>query len=542
MGTEIDDDGGATQSQKQPQTETQTQLQTDVVSEPVAKDGEDVTVENSDDEDEEEEVHRRPPTKEEQKRAEMIKQARKQGKSLYQLQVEEEERRARGEKRGALFDTEAEEEEETGMQAGLEDFGFGTSKQREGDEERDALKMRADDFRGIADDLSDDEKENRDEDAAARFRAKQAELDDMIAAKKIIKGDLGKKNKGRGALSEEFLAGAEMENQLDPDADVEEQIAELDKKLKEFSEEELLAQIQEEKRAKMAQMAVLAEDSDSNGETDSDDNDDDPDEAFMTNEQKDLHRAEKARQKEQKQKQRIQQAEFKALARQRRFFRQESTRKARVEELRLRRVGSQGGYDTQGVSHAQSQNVLNGSSGSFDASTSINAHTIKHSASTTLHRQPSLQRVHSSGALPSEPLKQRSVSQEQTSGVDLARQPSLVRKNSLVRSRSHVGEKTTLVRQQSLAGVTGELGGLGSDKLAFKRQRSQLAARNNSVKGPGAATHASNLSASHAFLFRNAGAIPGAADASSASSSSGAGAGGNGLKRKGSLYSSINRN
>ena len=39
---------------------------------------------------------------------------------------------------------EAEEEEETGMQAGLEDFGFGTSKVREGDEERDALKMRAD--------------------------------------------------------------------------------------------------------------------------------------------------------------------------------------------------------------------------------------------------------------------------------------------------------------------------------------------------------------------------------------------------------------
>ena len=31
----------------------------------------------------------------------------------------------------------------------------------------EALKMRKDDFKGIADDLSDDEKEGRDEDAAA---------------------------------------------------------------------------------------------------------------------------------------------------------------------------------------------------------------------------------------------------------------------------------------------------------------------------------------------------------------------------------------
>jgi hypothetical protein len=470
----------------------------------------------------------------------MIKRAKKQGKSLYQLQVEEEERRARGEKRGGLFDTEAEEEEETGMQAGLEDFGFGTSKVREGDEERDALKMRADDFKNIADDLSDDEKENRDEDAAARFRAKQAELDDMIAAKKIISGDLGKKNKGRGGLSEEFLAGAESSAQFDPDADVEEQIAELDKKLKEFSEEELLEQIQEEKRAQQAKMQILADDSDSDGGSDSDDNDEDPDEAFMTNEQKEAHRAEKLRLKESKQKARIQQAEFKALARSRRFFRQESTRKAREDEMRFRRAGSQD----------QSQNVLNGANGAGDGSAPpVNA--LKRTASTALlRRQPSVPRLASGGA-PPQPLRQRSTSGGNLSSAggssgDLSRQPSLQRVSSLqrnpslVRSRSHTGEKTTLVRQASLASG-GELG--GSEKLAFKRQRSQLAAKNNSVKGPGAAAHSSNVSAAHAFLFRNAGAAAAAASTGADSSSApAASSGGHTLKRKGSLYSSMSKN
>ena len=246
--------------------------------------------------------------------------AKKAGKSLYQLQVEEEERRARSEKRGGLFETEAEEEEETGMQAGLEDFGFGTTRQREGDEEREALKMRKDDFKGIADDLSDDEKEGRDEDAAARFRAKQQELDDMAASKRIIKGDLSKRSKSKGLLSEDFLAGNESQI-FDHGADVDEQLEAIDAKLKEYSEEELLEQIQAEKRQKELAMALNRDDSDSEGELDSDEDDEnDLDEAYMTNAQKLAHRAEKARMREQKQKARIQQAEFKALARTRPLF------------------------------------------------------------------------------------------------------------------------------------------------------------------------------------------------------------------------------
>merc|ERR1711871_173168 len=184
----------------------------------------------------------------------------------------------------------------------------------------------------------------------------------------------------------------------------------IDKKLKEFSEEDLLAQIQEEKRAKQAQMAVLAEDSDSDAEDDSDDDDNDPDEAFMTNEQKELYRAEKARLKEQKQKARIQQAEFKALARSRRFFRQESTRKAREEEMRLRRLGSTVGGDQLGSDQAQAQNVPNDSIGAIDTTSSASVPSLKRNASTAaLYRQPSLQRVGSHGALPSQPI-QRSTS------------------------------------------------------------------------------------------------------------------------------------
>ena len=67
----------------------------------------------------------------------------------FQLQVEEEERRARAEKsnKSGLFDAEAEEEEEEGRQAGLGDFGFGGVTSREADDEREALKVRKDDFK-----------------------------------------------------------------------------------------------------------------------------------------------------------------------------------------------------------------------------------------------------------------------------------------------------------------------------------------------------------------------------------------------------------
>ena len=75
---------------------------------------------------------------------------------MFQLQVEEEERLAKTKKSSRLMDNEADEEEESGAQAGLGDFGFGTGAAREGELEREALKVRADDFKNIVDELSDE--------------------------------------------------------------------------------------------------------------------------------------------------------------------------------------------------------------------------------------------------------------------------------------------------------------------------------------------------------------------------------------------------
>ena len=171
--------------------------------------------------------------------------------------------------------------------------------------------------------------------------------------------------------------------------------------------------------------------------------------------------------------------------------------------MRLRRLGSTVGGDQLGSDQAQAQNVPNDSIGAIDTTSSASVPSLKRNASTAaLYRQPSLQRVGSHGALPSQPI-QRSTSNGHIPNTGISRQSSLVRKPSLVRSRSHLGEKTTLVRQQSLVGLTGEL--TGTEKLAFKRQRSQLAVRSNSVKGANVTSHASNASAAHAFLFRKQG-------------------------------------
>ena len=450
--------------------------------------------------------------------------AKKAGKSLYQMQVEEEERRARNEKRGGLFDTEAEEEEETGMQAGLEDFGFGTSKQREGDEEREALKMRRDDFKGIADDLSDDEKEGRDEDAAARFRAKQQELDDMIASKRIIKGDLSKKNRSKGLLSEDFLAGEES-RAFDPEADAEEQIEAIEAKLKEYSEEELLQQIQEEKRQKELAMALARGDSDSEGELDSDEDDEnDPDEAFMTEAQKQAHRAEKARLREQKQKARIQQAEFKAQARTRRFLRQESTRKARQELLRQNSALSAGGSaPLQGA--GQSAPAL-GPPLAADVHPQVQ---LKRSASTAL-----------GGRGPGHALsRQNSTKQSMAADSGLA-MPRLSRSKSF----SGAEGKNTLIRQQTFNGG----GELGNDrKLSFKRQRSHMSAKASTNV---VAASSTNMGAARNFMFRNnsvglsrqdsQGSLPSAANASFAPVAS-VGPAASALRRKGSLHNALKK-
>lgn len=151
---------------------------------------------------------------------------KKSGKTAFQLQVEEEERRARAEKsnKSGLFDAEAEEEEEEGRQAGLGDFGFGGVTSREADDEREALKVRKDDFKNIVDQLDDDEAANMDEDAAARFRQEQEEARDKEMAKDIIRGVTLGRNAGKrakGQMDESlFLKDSEDQN-ADEDAEGE---------------------------------------------------------------------------------------------------------------------------------------------------------------------------------------------------------------------------------------------------------------------------------------------------------------------------------
>jgi hypothetical protein len=96
-----------------------------------------------------------------------------------------EEERANSKKKGsALLEEEADEEEEEGLQAGLGDFGFGTTASvRDREDEAAALKLRKDDLDHIVDDVSDDE---GDEEAGLRARLEQGALDDRAQTKAII--------------------------------------------------------------------------------------------------------------------------------------------------------------------------------------------------------------------------------------------------------------------------------------------------------------------------------------------------------------------
>jgi hypothetical protein len=107
---------------------------------------------------------------------------KKAPKSIFRLQLEEEDRKVRSAKVIPSFvsfslilislqmsllddvsDGEGEEEEEEG-QRGLRDFGFGTmSELREMDEEKDPLKLRRGDLDHIVDDVSDGEGEEEEE-------------------------------------------------------------------------------------------------------------------------------------------------------------------------------------------------------------------------------------------------------------------------------------------------------------------------------------------------------------------------------------------
>lgn len=139
----------------------------------------DVASEEVEGEKEEEEVS--------EKKRNKSKENKMSGNLLYRLQLEEEERQLqRSRKGGAFFDDEAEEEEEEGHQAGLGDFGFGvTSKNKENEDEKAALKLRKGDLDHIVDSLSDDE---GDEEAAVKFRSELQRKDDNERLHAVITG------------------------------------------------------------------------------------------------------------------------------------------------------------------------------------------------------------------------------------------------------------------------------------------------------------------------------------------------------------------
>lgn len=140
------------------------------------------------------------------------KQRARSGNALFRLQLEEEERRYRQRQSKGLtfFDDEAEEEEEEGVQAGLGDFGFGsTSKLKENDEEREALKLRKGDLDHIVDSVSDDE---GDEEAALKARIEMERREDKGLTRAIITGvtegrDTAKQKQRKLGFSFEQLVG-----------------------------------------------------------------------------------------------------------------------------------------------------------------------------------------------------------------------------------------------------------------------------------------------------------------------------------------------
>jgi len=102
----------------------------------------------------------------------------------YRQQILMEERLARGMKRSAYVEDEAEEDEDEGLQGGLDDYGFGSlNKEKDMFDEANALKLRAGDFDHIVDDISDDE---GDEEAGDRARLEMDRKQDIQETKKII--------------------------------------------------------------------------------------------------------------------------------------------------------------------------------------------------------------------------------------------------------------------------------------------------------------------------------------------------------------------
>lgn len=142
---------------------------------------------------------------------EVQKERRKRaGNSMYRQMVEEEERREAQNKKSNFIEDGAEEDEEEGRQKGLNDFGFGTGA-RDVEDEREALKMRAGDFDNIVDDLSDDERDEADEENAMRMRYEQELKEDKDKNRRIVEGIIDgfdKSKRGRkGQMSFDKLIG-----------------------------------------------------------------------------------------------------------------------------------------------------------------------------------------------------------------------------------------------------------------------------------------------------------------------------------------------
>jgi hypothetical protein len=206
-------------------------------------------------------------SKEKEKRQRM-----RTGNAMYRLQLEEEERRLRQKKGTGLVEDEAEEEEEEGHQAGLGDFGFGvSSRNKEMDEEREALKLRKGDLDHIVDELSSDEEEDNAE--AQRARALLDEQQDKERTKMIITAvteghDRIKQMKQKGYSFETLVQGRNRRNK--EQAEGEEAGAE--EAEEEWDEEEMMQRGMEGKleRTRLQRQMRAGYDSDDISDTDSD--------------------------------------------------------------------------------------------------------------------------------------------------------------------------------------------------------------------------------------------------------------------------------
>ena len=164
----------------------------------------------------------------------------KDGKSDYERMLEAEERFAKSDKASNRFlELDAEEEEETGLQAGLGDFGFGGANARQNDEERNALKATKEDMnwlrKNVVNELDEEELANMDEEEASRYRAQRQQEDDVAQDKKLaalVTGQGGRNNGNRkGQMSLESLKRdmngtheAAQAGQDDEDYDLEEEL------------------------------------------------------------------------------------------------------------------------------------------------------------------------------------------------------------------------------------------------------------------------------------------------------------------------------